>query len=144
MTMKVSTTGAVLTFALLLGTNTAPAQDTKDPIDKAMDACLAGPGGNNTVGQVDCAAKAAASWDRELNQVYQKLLKTLDPSSQTLLRNSQRQWLAFRDAEKKFGAGPWRAKQGTMVQVTLELVNVEILRSRVLTLRDYAGSGNPS
>lgn len=119
-------------------------QETKDPIDKVLDACLASSAANSTAGQVDCGAKAAASWDRELNQVYQKLLKTLDPTSEALLRNSQRQWLAFRDAERKFEAGPWIQKQGTIGQTTVALANVDILRSRVLTLRNYAGGGNPA
>ncbi len=133
------------TFALLfLLSPLLCAQETKDPIDKALDACLASPAANSTAGQVDCAAKAAAAWDRELNQVYQKLLQTLDPASQALLRNSQRQWLAFREAEKKFDAGPWIQQQGTVAQTTVALANVDMLRSRVLTLRNYLGGGNPS
>ena len=132
-------------FALLCFRSAiCPQTPAPEPIDKTLDACLAGPAGNNTVGQVDCGTKAAAAWDRELNQVYNKLLKSLDPVSQTLLRASQRQWLAFRDAEKKFQSGPWRSTQGTMVQITLTMANVEILKSRVLTLRNYAGGGNPN
>ncbi len=139
LTRALRTVACVLLFSPLLY-----AQESKDPIDQALDACLAGTAANSTAGQVNCTSKAAAAWDRELNQVYQKLLKTLDPASQALLRNSQRQWLAFREAEKKFDRGPWISKQGTVAQTTVALANVDILRSRVLTLRNYSGGGNPS
>ncbi len=135
---------SALVFAAMVCFHAAHAQDTKDPIDKALDACLAGPSGNNTAGQLDCAQKATASWDGELNTAYQKLMKSLDPASQALLRNSQRQWLAFRDAEKKFDAGPWSAKGGTMAGVNIAMINTDIVRSRVLALRNYLGGGNPA
>ncbi len=141
--MPKNLTLALFALVLCLTCKLSAQTPSADPIDKTLDTCLAGPAGNNTVGQVDCSAKAAAAWDRELNQVYNKLLKSLDPASQTLLRASQRQWLAFREAEKKFQSGPWRSTQGTVVQVTLTMANVEILKSRVLTLRNYAGDGNP-
>ena len=138
-------TASFLLFLVSLGVQSSiHAQEAKDPIEQTYDACLAGPAANNTAGQVGCATKAAAAWDQELNRVYQKLMKTLDPSSQALLRASQRQWLAFRDAEKKFQAGPWLQKQGTLAEVTANMANVDILKSRVLTLRNYAGGGNPN
>jgi uncharacterized protein YecT (DUF1311 family) len=117
------------------------AQDQKDPIDKNLDDCLNNPAASSTVGQTQCIASAGAAWDRELNETYQRLLKSLDPSSQTSLRASQRQWLAFRDAERKFQAGPWSRDQGSLAAVSVGLVNVDILRNRVLTLRNYLGSG---
>ncbi len=133
-----------LSLLILGSTIGLRAQDTKDPIDKALSTCLDSPSGASTVGQIDCAGKAFSAWDSELNKAYQKLLKTLDPASRELLRASQRQWLAFRDAEKKFQAGPWSRTQGTSAGVIIELANVDILRSRVLTLRNYAGGGNPN
>jgi len=61
-----------------------------------------------------------------------------------LLRTSQRQWLAFLQAEKKFQAGPWSRQQGTLGGVSSSLADVDILKSRTLTLRNYAGGGNPN
>ena len=115
------------------------AGQTKDPIDAALNACLDSPTGYSTVGQTDCAAKAAIAWESELNKIYGKLMRQLDPASQTLLRTSQQQWLAFREAERKFQAGPWTRDKGTLMGVTIALENVEIVRSRVLTLRHYVG-----
>jgi uncharacterized protein YecT (DUF1311 family) len=136
----------VAATALVLGSLSivwsASAQEEKDPIDRSLSGCLNSPGGASTAGQIDCATKAATAWDRELNKIYQKLMKTLDPASRELLRSSQRQWLAFRDAEKRFQTGPWTRQQGSLIGVSLNLANVEILRSRVMTFRSYAG-GNP-
>jgi uncharacterized protein YecT (DUF1311 family) len=116
----------------------ARAQETKDPIDKDLDTCLNSPSGSSTAGQNECATKAYTQWDTELNKVYQKLMKNLDPASRSLLRTSQREWLAFRDAEKKFQAAPWREKGGTLIGVSVNLDNVNALRTRVQALRTYA------
>ncbi|HKS73570.1 MAG TPA: lysozyme inhibitor LprI family protein [Terriglobales bacterium] len=114
------------------------AQETKDPIDKDLDACLNSPSGSSTAGQSHCAAKAYTAWDAELNSVYQKLMHKLDPASRNLLRSSQHDWLAFREAEKKFQAAPWREKGGTLIGVSVNLDNVAAVRTRVQALRTYA------
>lgn len=126
----------VMAFAGCL--SLAFAQEMKDPIDRNLDACLNSPSGSSTAGQNECATKAYAAWDMELNNVYQKLIHELDPASRTLLRNSQREWLAFREAEKKFQAAPWREKGGTLIGVSVNLDNVAALRARVQALRTYA------
>ena len=130
-------------FVMLAGV-VLSAQDTKDPIDKNLDACLNSPAGASTAGQSECASKAYAAWDAELNKTFQKLLKTLDPASRELLRASQRQWLVFFEAEKKFQGGPWSRQQGTLGGVTAALANVDIVKNRTLTLRNYSGGGNPN
>lgn len=141
--MLYRTLPAALVCALILAVSSpAAAQGQKDPVDKALSTCLNSRSGNSTVGQIDCAAKAAASWETELNNVYGKLMRQLDPVSQALLRTSQRQWLAFRAAERKFQSGTWTRDKGTLMGVSIELNNVEIVRSRVVTLRNYLGE-NP-
>lgn len=128
---------------LLLGYSVF-AQEANDPIDVAMNKCLSGPSGSSTMGQLECAKRAYESWDKELNAVYQRLMKSLDPTSRELLKASQKCWLAFREAETKFQSGPWLQHQGSLGRVTVSLVDVDILRSRVLTLRNYAGGGSPN
>ena len=51
---------------------------------------------------IACAAEAFAKADKELNEVYRKLLAQLDAEAQTRLRASQRAWLAYRDATSAF------------------------------------------
>ena len=116
----------------------APAQETKDPIDQKLDACLNSPGGASTAGQNQCSDAVYQSWDAE-NKVYQKLMASLDPTSRGLLRSSQRQWLASRESEKKFQVAPWLQKGGTLIGVSVNLDNVDALRGGVQALRTYAG-----
>jgi uncharacterized protein YecT (DUF1311 family) len=121
---------------------TALAQDPKDPIDKQLDTCLNTPAASSTAGQSACLSSTALAWDRELNKVYGKLMRTLDAASQTSLRSSQKQWLSFRDAEKRFQA-LWSNSQGSLAIVSIAQTNVDILRNRVLTLRGYLQGNNP-
>lgn len=110
-----------------------------DPIDRALDRCLAAPAAGSTAGMVSCLDTAYGAWDKELNTVYRALSASLDPKSRALLQASQRQWIAFRDAERKFWQGPWTADEGTLIQITLGQTNVDLVKARVLTLRGYSG-----
>ncbi|MDB6074456.1 MAG: hypothetical protein JWO89_2096 [Verrucomicrobiaceae bacterium] len=58
------------------------------------------------------AASNAAKADKALNQAYKELLATLDPDGAKLLKESQRAWIAYRDAEAKFAAD--EAREGSM------------------------------
>lgn len=51
---------------------------------------------------VACASDAYAKADKELNLVYQQLLKQSDEEAQKKLRAAQRAWLAYRDANASF------------------------------------------
>lgn len=142
MTLRLHSIVLCLALFLAAACCAAAANQEKNPIDTAFSACLNSPPGYSTAGQLDCAAKAATAWETELNNIYGKLMHQLDPASQTLLRNSQRQWLAFRAAERKFQSGSWTRDKGTLMGVSIALNNVEIVRSRVVTLRSYLGE-NP-
>ena len=50
-----------------------------DPLDAALDACLAKPEGASTPGMVDCTGEAIREWDKRLNKVYQQVMAGLDP-----------------------------------------------------------------
>lgn len=130
-----------LAFALLvpvaLSTPALAQQETPDPIDTALSKCLDSPAGESTQGMVECIDKAYRSWDAALNKVYGELMKQLDPKSAALLKASQLKWIAYRDAEKDFFAGPWTADRGTIIAVTLDQAGADIVKDRVLVLRGY-------
>jgi uncharacterized protein YecT (DUF1311 family) len=129
-------------FALLvalLPALPAEAVGPADPIDAAMETCLAGAGGQSTAGMVACTATAIGAWDRRLNDVYQQAMRTLDPKSQELLRTSQRRWVAFREAERAALGGPWRQDAGTIAQVTTASAELGAIKERVEELRVYNG-----
>ena len=128
---------AALTAAALSLPATAQDEEAKDPIDAALTACLDAPDGQSTAGMIACADQAYASWDKELNTAYSSLIENIDADSAAKLKASQRQWVAFRDAEYQFQEGTWIADYGSAMTVSIALARVDIMRARVLTLRSY-------
>jgi uncharacterized protein YecT (DUF1311 family) len=122
--------------ALALSVAMARADDA-DPIDAALDACLASDKGQTTAGTIACTGTAIDAWDGRLNETYRKALAALDPKSRDLLRTAQRQWVAFRAAEKTALGGPWQASRGTVVQTETMGVTLSAIKERVAELRVY-------
>lgn len=130
--------GLALAALLFANTPQAKAQEqAADPIDIALKACLDKPDSQSTAGMVECLTTAYQSWDKALNAVYLALGKTLDPKSRAQLKRAQRQWVAYRDAERRFEKAPWTFDRGTLIQLTLNQQNVDMVRNRVLMLRGY-------
>ena len=111
-----------------------------DPLDAALDACLAKPEGASTPGMVDCTGEAIREWDKRLNKVYQQVMAGLDPKSRELVRASQRRWVAFREAEHEAMGGPWRQDKGTIIRV---MVNADLsaIKERVQEAQLYGPDG---
>ena len=53
----------------------------------------------NDFEQKEALRKTEEEWDKELNIVYQKIMKTANPVTKKKLRNAQRAWIKFRDSE---------------------------------------------
>ena len=54
----------------------------------------------------ECAARAQAAAEQQLNATYQAALKASEPEDQAKLRNVQRLWLQYREAECHVEADP--------------------------------------
>lgn len=53
----------------------------------------------NDFEQKEALRKTEEEWDKELNIVYQKIMKTVNPVTKNKLRNAQRAWIKYRDSE---------------------------------------------
>ena len=53
----------------------------------------------NDFQEKEALRKMEKEWDKELNIVYQKIMKTVNPVTRNKLRNAQRAWIKFRDSE---------------------------------------------
>ena len=53
----------------------------------------------NDFEQKEALRKTEEEWDKELNIVYQKIMKIANPVTKNKLRNAQRAWIKFRDSE---------------------------------------------
>src|SRR5882672_8460100 len=89
-----------LASVLLLATVSIAQEETKHPIDKALEACIDKNG--STAGMVECTDKAYAAWDKELNKNYGELMRALKAPQKETLKSSELEWIKYRDAEFKF------------------------------------------
>lgn len=90
-----------------------------------------------TASIMDAEQKAYERWDAELNRLYKELMSALEPEDQVTLRNAQRAWLAFREAESKV----WWLEQvsdgGSLQRIIVATHSREMLKQRVCELSIY-------
>ena len=108
-----------------------------DPIDDALERCLKTPHGQTTAGMTECTHTAYQAYDRQMNTLYQAVMAKSDPVSREAIRNAQRAWLAYRNAQKAADNAPWRADAGSVASPDIEGLNVEAIRTRIAELEYY-------
>jgi uncharacterized protein YecT (DUF1311 family) len=116
-----------------------------DCVGATVEACVARPGGDTTVGIVDCIAAETAAWDSLLNEAYRAAMtasRTADATGDVVapaltreatLRDAQRAWIAFRDAECRSRYAAWG--RGTMRQIAGANCVMEETAERAIELR---------
>jgi uncharacterized protein YecT (DUF1311 family) len=67
----------------------------------------------STIGIVQCVGALTKTWDGRLNRAYKTLMAQQDPDQKQALRDAQRLWIKYRDANCGFYAG----SPGTIRQV---------------------------
>jgi uncharacterized protein YecT (DUF1311 family) len=114
---------ALVVAAPLLRAETAPAEGA--PEENCNDA-------KSTTEIVQCLATQTAIWDRRLNTAYQKLLSTLPPRRRDRLRNAQRLWVQFRDANCAYFA----SGQGSIVRIEAGQCMLRLTAARAQELEE--------
>lgn len=66
-----------------------------------------GPAGETTPGLAACSHALTRAWDGELNRLWPSALAAQGEGGAERLRDAQRAWIAFRDAECLFEAARW-------------------------------------
>lgn len=93
--------------------------------------------GGSTVEIVVCLAGLTAEWDARLNAAYQTLMDDLVEDRKTALRDVQRQWIAFRDANCGWYAGG----EGSIARIeAAECLRVTTMQ-RAIELENLAREG---
>ena len=129
--------GALLVMGALAAPALAPpARADDDQIDADLEACLDGE--MTTQGMVECFGAAYEAWDSALNDVYGQLRASLADDEASALRDAQRAWIAFRDAEQGFLASLLKPDRGTMMRITVNAMMTDLVKARVLALRSLA------
>ncbi|MCD7060738.1 lysozyme inhibitor LprI family protein [Pelagibacterium xiamenense] len=103
-------------------------------IGTVSELCQETPEGSTTIGIVECAARETSWWDKRLNDTYAAVLETLDADRTQSLRDAQRAWIAFRDAECAFAYDYWR--DGTIRSVFGASCMLDLTARRAIDLSD--------
>jgi uncharacterized protein YecT (DUF1311 family) len=131
----------VACIAGLLIVGSVFAQDKPDPLEAADKACM--DKASSTASMSECADASYKRWDQELNRVYGVLRGKLNAPAQTALKESQRQWLAYRHVESKTIGAVYHMMQGTMYVPMRAGDATEIVKARVKQLRGYLSLFTP-
>jgi uncharacterized protein YecT (DUF1311 family) len=110
-------------------------------IGRVSDPCLQRPGGETTVGMVQCADRETKIWDDLLNGEYQRLLGVLDGKAAASVRTAQRAWITLRDADCQVPYDLFEG--GTMAQPIAANCVLNHTAQRTLQLRDWRQMTSP-
>lgn len=136
-------------YTACLDETAAAKGDLRDCIGRASAACMQAPEGQTTIGMVMCLQSETKDWDMLLNAQYSKAMQRAEdadadlaelqsaaPPAAPVLKQAQRNWIAFRDASCTYesirfqgGSAGGPASASCMLQLTGE---------QALRLRDVA------
>ncbi|MGJ8603905.1 MAG: lysozyme inhibitor LprI family protein [Marivita sp.] len=118
-----------------------------DCLGQASGHCQNAPNGSTTVGIADCIQAETAEWDAILNEEYkatQAMNAKADAAGSSpvmdrteALRDAQRAWIAFRDADCAARYAIWQ--DGTIRTVVGANCMMTMTASRAIDLRDMRG-----
>lgn len=94
----------------------------------------------STMGMVQAFSDAEAEYDKLLNTWYQALMKVLSSEDKTALRQSQRNWIQFRDSERllfQILAKDEYSGGGSIQRLIVASQYMELTKKRVLELFNY-------
>jgi uncharacterized protein YecT (DUF1311 family) len=117
-------------------------QASDDPIDRALEACI------EAAGVIDanyaaCQYEAMDAWDRRLNKAYARLESLLQPADYVLVREAQRHWLAFVEADEK-ARRQLGGDMGTLDGALFASAREDRVRARALELEALVDEFAPS
>lgn len=128
----------ILTTVFLLTVSFVYGQtEKKHPIDIELQKCLDSKENYTTKSMTECIIVATESWDKELNKNYKVLLALLTEEQKEKLKESQRQWIKFRDTELEFSRSFYSQMQGTMWISIAAQTKLDLTRKRANELLDY-------
>jgi len=122
---------------LLLSVVTFSQTKKENPIDVLESKCLNKENISNAE-MCNCTIQARESWDKELNKYYSLLKTKLPKEAFETLKESQKQWLVYRDKEYAFISKYfYEVKQGTMWYAVSESKKRDIVKTRAVELEGY-------
>jgi len=87
-------------------------------------------------GALECANEFSQKWDKEILKYYNALMNILDTNAQNNLKQTEDQWMKYRNMEYIFSRS-LNNMQGTMYSRIRAQKNMRIVRARALELKSY-------
>ena len=119
---------ALALAALLAAAAPAGHAQEEHPIDKALGECI--DEDSSTAGMIQCIDAANTAWDGELNRRYGELMKRLPDAAKAKLRDAQRRWIAFRDADLEAIGEIYGGFDGTMYRTMANDAVMQLTKTR--------------
>jgi len=110
----------------------AQAEEASQAYNQCMDKA------SSTQAMSSCIQTETQLQDQRLNRVYKQLATKLGAGQQKSLRDVQRQWIAYRDANCKFHV---QASGGTMAQLEGGMCVLDMTRERAAELERVLSPG---
>jgi len=108
---------------------------TPDPVEEKVKALR--DKASSTPEMVEAETDGMKLWDQELNRVYGELLEKLPKEDRAVLKESQQDWIKFRDRNLRLIQLAYGNAEGSIYQVYAARAALDVVRDRVLDLRGY-------
>ncbi|HHA1429937.1 TPA: lysozyme inhibitor LprI family protein [Enterobacter hormaechei subsp. xiangfangensis] len=135
MYFKVVVISSSLLFCL-----SASAEGLKQNIDSTLQKCKMD--AVSTIDSQNCYTKATTAWDAELGNQYKLLMKDQPENVRTILRDSQRQWIKYKDSYNKGIEEFYQKEEGTIWSLIAAESKINIIRDKTLDLYRLRNSTN--
>lgn len=130
----------IFIFLIFLSCCYSTAQTTMHPIDKAEQDCISKTADTQVMNQ--CSITAQNEWEKEIKKTLSELKSVLDKESYKSLINSQNSWEKYKIDEFSSIDKMLENKQGTMYLNVNKGLKVDIVKQRVLKLKEYLNTVN--
>jgi uncharacterized protein YecT (DUF1311 family) len=109
---------------------------TPDPVEQKVQALIDKAGGS-TSAMAAATYEGARLWDEELNRVYPELMRQLPPQDQAILKESEKEWIKFRDSNRRLIEETYGKASGLDNRLFAAAEVLDIIKSRAVALRGY-------
>lgn len=114
-----------------------------DPIDTAMQNCLARADRSTTAGQVQCIDAARDAWQAAIDAALHAISVSAPDDDRRGWEASQRKWLAWRKEEVQLVQSVFNTTKGSAYSITQANVLLQSVRDRALAVRHAASRFAP-
>jgi len=124
----------LILFCLAMPLTLAAQEAEPHPIDQKLAAAI--DENPSTAGMIQAISEATEAWDAEMNRAYGALASRMFPNEFASLKEAQKAWIAYRDAQIDSIGKYYANMDGSMWRPVAANAVMELTRQRALFLQD--------